>query len=47
MIKKFNSFLRIFFIVFGVFYLIAEFLPEKVLQDHKEGFDNEEFDDIW
>ena len=47
MMKKLNSFLRVFFVVFGAFYLITELLPEKVLQDHKEGFDNEEFDDIW
>ena len=50
MIKKLNSFLRVLFVVFGAFYLLTELLPEKVLQDrkdHKEGFDNEEFDDIW
>jgi len=50
MIKKLNSFLRALFVVFGAFYLLTELLPEKVLQDHKdhkEGFDNEEFDDIW
>ena len=47
MMKKLNSFLRVFFILFGAFYLITELMPEKTLQDHKEGFDNEEFDDIW
>ena len=47
MMKKLNSFLRVFFVVFGAFYLITELMPEKALQDHKEGFDNEEFDDIW
>ena len=49
MIKKLNSFLRVLFVVFGAFYLFTELLPDKVLQDHKdhkEGFDNEEFDDI-
>ena len=50
MIKKLNSFLRVLFVVFGAFYLLTGLLPNKVLQDHKdhkEGFDNEEFDDIW
>ena len=51
MIKKLNSFLRVLFVVFGAFYLITELLPDKVLQDHRqdheEGFDNEEFVDLW
>ena len=51
MIKKLNSFLRVLFVVFGAFYLLTELFPDRVLQDHrqdhKEGFDNEEFDDIW
>ena len=47
MLKKLLCFLRVIFVVFGAFYLLTELLPDKVRQDHKEGFDNEEFDDIW
>jgi len=48
MIKRLNSFLRAVFFVFGGLFLLLEFLPEaeRELRD-TEGFDGEEFDDIW
>lgn len=51
--KKVNGFLRGLFAVFGLLFLLAGMLPEKkeepVVRDEgdREGFDNEEFDDIW
>lgn len=48
MIAKLNSFLRIVIVMFGGLFLLMELLPEKkAIQNDKEGFDNEEFDDIW
>lgn len=47
MIKRLNRFLRFVFVAFGAFYFLVERLPQKARQDHREGFDNEEFDDIW
>ena len=46
--RKLNGFLRGLFLIFGALFLITELLPERkaTLRD-KEGFDNEEFDDIW
>ncbi len=48
MIEKINRGLRTLFVVIGVLFVLTELLPEgKVLQDNREGFDAEEFDDIW
>ena len=52
MLKGLNSFLRGIFIVFGTLFLLMELLPQKraaedAAADYKEGFENEEFDDIW
>ena len=48
MIRGLNSFLRWVFIIFGALFLLTEFLPErKAAQGNREGFDNEEFDDLW
>ncbi len=48
MIRGLNSFLRKIFMIFGVLFLLVELLPQKKLtQSDREGFDNEEFDDIW
>jgi len=47
MLRELNKFLRGAFIVFGALFLLSELLPERRLQDRREGFDNEEFDDIW
>lgn len=45
---KLNSFLRWLFVIFGALFLLLDLLPkEKAAQDNREGFDNEEFDDIW
>ena len=50
--NKLNSFLRIFFVLFGALFLLMELLPEKraaeeAAAERREGFENEEFDDIW
>ena len=46
--NKLNSFLRWVFVIFGGLFLLLDLLPkEKAAQDNREGFDNEEFDDIW
>ena len=46
--SKLNSFLRGLFLIFGIFFVLTELLPEKkAAQSDREGFDNEEFDDIW
>ena len=47
MIQKLNSFLRTLFIVFGAAFLLLDLLPKKIVQSDREGFDSEEFDDIW
>lgn len=47
MIQKLNHLLRTLFIIFGVLFLLVDLLPKKIIQSNKEGFDNEEFDDIW
>ena len=47
--KRLNSFLRGLFLVFGILFLLTDLLPKerKAVQRDREGFDNEEFDDIW
>ena len=46
--REINRFLRGLFITIGALFLLLDLLPKaKALQDTKEGFDNEEFDDIW
>ena len=49
--KKLNGFLRGLFVVFGLLFLLTDLLPkERKIQrsaSDREGFDNEEFDDIW
>ena len=49
--SKLNSFLRWVFVIFGIFFLLTDLLPKerKALRtaSDREGFDNEEFDDIW
>jgi hypothetical protein len=48
MLKGLNSFLRIVFFLFGGLFLLGELLPErKALRNDREGFDREEYDDIW
>ncbi|MBQ3321247.1 MAG: hypothetical protein IJH05_00190 [Firmicutes bacterium] len=47
MIQKLNRILRTLFIICGALFLILDLLPKKIVQSNKEGFDNEEFDDIW
>lgn len=43
-----NRFLRKLFIVGGALFLLVGLLPEKKrIQTDREGFDSEEFDDIW
>ncbi|MGX8773700.1 MAG: hypothetical protein ACSW8G_01435 [Bacillota bacterium] len=51
--RKLNSFLRWLFILFGGMFLLLGFLPEKKEEpvvrsdEDREGFEKEEFDDIW
>ena len=48
MIRGLNKFLRGCFFVFGGLLLLMELFPVKRrAQDNREGFDNEEYDDIW
>ena len=48
---KLNSFLRWLFVIFGGMFLLLDLLPKerRALRSDsdREGFDNEEFDDIW
>lgn len=47
--RQLNRFLRKLFMVCGALFLLMELLPEskRVTEDNREGFDNEEFDDLW
>ena len=46
--SKLNSFFRGLFLIFGILFVLTELLPEKKAgKSDREGFDNEEFDDIW
>ena len=46
--SRLNSFLRWLFVICGALFLLLDLLPkEKAAHDHREGFDSEEFDDIW
>ncbi len=47
MIQKLNRLLRGLFILCGGLFLLLDLLPKKIVQSNKEGFDSEEFDDIW
>ena len=52
MLKGLNSFLRVIFVLLGGLFLLMELLPEKreaeeAAAERREGFENEEFDDIW
>ena len=46
--RELNRFLRKLFIICGGLFLLIGLIPEtRRTENNREGFDNEEFDDIW